>query len=117
MPILKSATLSALLLIVCDVNAFTPARLLSRPAPQNPQTSVATTPARARDGTKLFMSTQNRTGRDFYAILGITRNADEREIKAAYRKLAKQFHPGKRSSVSYPQLDYLAIPLTHHSAL
>ncbi len=31
--------------------------------------------------------------RDFYEILGVGRNADEKELKAAYRKLAKQFHP------------------------
>ncbi|MGQ0484725.1 MAG: molecular chaperone DnaJ [Hyphomicrobiales bacterium] len=31
--------------------------------------------------------------RDFYEILGVGRNADEKELKAAYRKLAKQYHP------------------------
>ena len=39
------------------------------------------------------MSTRNSTGRDFYQILGVTRNADVKQIKAAYRKLAKQYHP------------------------
>jgi curved DNA-binding protein len=31
--------------------------------------------------------------RDYYETLGVKRNADEKEIKAAYRKLARQFHP------------------------
>lgn len=31
--------------------------------------------------------------RDYYEILGVSRGADERELKSAFRKLAKQHHP------------------------
>ncbi|NOZ84847.1 MAG: DnaJ domain-containing protein [Deltaproteobacteria bacterium] len=31
--------------------------------------------------------------RDYYEVLGIPRNADEKKIKSAFRKLARKFHP------------------------
>lgn len=30
---------------------------------------------------------------DYYAVLGVARDADEKEIKAAYRRLARKYHP------------------------
>ena len=31
--------------------------------------------------------------RDYYDILGVRKNASEKDIKSAYRKLARKYHP------------------------
>lgn len=33
--------------------------------------------------------------KDYYQVLGVPRNADEKEIKRSFRKLAQQYHPDK----------------------
>jgi molecular chaperone DnaJ len=33
------------------------------------------------------------TKKDYYELLGVDRDADQKEIKRAYRKLAKKYHP------------------------
>jgi len=32
--------------------------------------------------------------KDYYEVLGVPKDADEKSIKAAYRKLARKHHPG-----------------------
>jgi DnaJ-class molecular chaperone len=41
-----------------------------------------------------------KSGRDFYAILGVARDADDDALKKAYRKAALKWHPDRHSSAS-----------------
>lgn len=38
--------------------------------------------------------------KDYYKILGVERNADEKQIKSAFRKLARQYHPDVNKDAS-----------------
>ena len=46
---------------------------------------------------------------DYYKILGVDRNADEKEIKRAYRELSKKFHPDKNPGDEEAQNKYMDI--------
>lgn len=86
---LRVATLS--FLFVC-ASAFTVVQLTFPRSPLGISSSLQhrfTRPAKSA----LFMSTRNRANRDFYQILSVSRNANAREVKSAYRKKAKAYHP------------------------
>ena len=85
------------------VNAFAPSTHRVRVGLSNDNKILnngARISSRSSSSTSLFMSSRQQTGRDFYRILGVQRNADAKDIKAAYRGMAKKYHPGMLRRVS-----------------
>jgi len=50
---------------------------------------------RRSDSALHYKGDSGTSEKDFYSVLGISKAAGDTEIKGAYRKLAKLYHPGK----------------------
>lgn len=48
-------------------------------------------------------------GKDFYEILGVSKSATDKQIKAAYRQLSKKFHPDKNIGDESAQAKFMEI--------
>lgn len=53
--------------------------------------------------------------RDYYYILGINENANEQEIKTAYRKLSLKFHPDKNNGEKFFEERFKEIQLAYET--
>ena len=54
--------------------------------------------SRPTDPALWHNDTQNQQGEriivtDYYEVLGVSRDADDKQLKSAYRKLAMKYHP------------------------
>lgn len=94
MPLYRAIALSALFW-GANVDAFVPTGSGIRERVSESISRRRTSPIPSRPRSKLNMSTRNPPELNFYKVLGVSRTADEGEIKRSYRRLAKLYHPGE----------------------
>lgn len=59
------------------------------------------------------MASQDWLDKDFYSVLGVGKDADQTEIKKAYRKLAKQYHPDRNAGDDASEQKFKSIGEAH----
>lgn len=59
------------------------------------------------------MASQDWVDKDFYAILGVSKDASEADIKKAYRKMARKYHPDTNSGTAESERKFKDITEAH----
>jgi DnaJ-related protein SCJ1 len=54
---------------------------------------------------------------DYYKVLGVDRDASEKDIKRQYRKLSKQFHPDKNRGDQTAHDKFVEVSEGRHSSI
>ena len=99
MPVFNIALLTSFLWLSDATNAFMSPIVVQRPrnvAVRDVQQQSKPIVNQRSKVLQLFMSSRVQMTRDLYDVLGISRTANNQEIRQAYRKMAKRYHPGEK---------------------